>query len=52
MASVCLLFLRKIAQLTLILTSSDLSHDADPKCNSIPDPVFNDYPDLNCIRRT
>jgi len=52
MAPVHLLFLRKIALLTLMLTSPYLSSDADLECNPIPDLVFNVYPDLNCTRRT
>jgi len=52
MAPARLLFLRKIALLTLMLTSPNLSPDADLKCNPIPDSVFNVYSDLNCTRRT
>jgi len=32
--------------------NSNLSPDADLERNPIPDSVFNDYPDLNCTRRT
>jgi len=47
-----MLFLRRLALLTLTLTNPNCSPDADLDRNSILDPVFNIYPDFNWTRRT